>query len=72
MLTPDQIAQYQRDGFLVIPGFKTAAEIATLRRRAEQIVDEFDPASTRSVFSTVDQEKTTDDYVLRSDNTNKC
>jgi phytanoyl-CoA hydroxylase len=72
MLTPDQIAQFHRDGFLVIPGFKNAEEIASLRRRAEQIVDEFDPASTRSVFSTVEQEKTTDDYFLRSDNTIKC
>lgn len=72
MLTPDQISQFQRDGFLVIPGFKQAEEIAALRRRAEQIVDEFDPASTRAVFSTVEQEKTTDDYFLRSDNTIKC
>jgi phytanoyl-CoA hydroxylase len=72
MLTPEQIAQYNRDGFLVIPGFKSPEEIAQLRRRAEQIVDEFDPASTRSVFSTVEQEKTTDDYFLRSDNTIKC
>jgi phytanoyl-CoA hydroxylase len=72
MLTPDQISQFQRDGFLVIPGFKHAAEIAALRRRAEQIVDEFDPASTRAVFSTVEHEKTTDDYFLRSDNTIKC
>jgi phytanoyl-CoA hydroxylase len=72
MLTPNQITQFQRDGFLVLPGFKSAEEIAGLRRRAEQIVDEFDPASTRAVFSTVEQEKTTDDYFLRSDNTIKC
>ncbi|MGZ3183335.1 MAG: phytanoyl-CoA dioxygenase family protein [Telluria sp.] len=72
MLTPDQRAQFQRDGYLVIPGFKQPGEIAALRQRAADIVDAFDPASTRSVFSTTNQARTTDDYFLRSDNTVAC
>lgn len=34
MLTPEQRAQYGRDGYLLIPGFKPRDEIARLRERA--------------------------------------
>ncbi len=54
MLSPAQQLQYQADGYLVLPGFKTAAAVAALRQRAGQIVEAFDPASHRSVFSTDD------------------
>ena len=50
MLTPDQIARYQQDGFLALPDFKSAAEIAALRERALQMVDAFDPASSQTIF----------------------
>jgi phytanoyl-CoA hydroxylase len=72
MLTPDQRARYDRDGYIVLPGFKSAAEIARLRERAAQIVNEFEPSSTRSVFTTKNQASATDDYFLRSDNTVRC
>jgi phytanoyl-CoA hydroxylase len=72
MLTESQKQQYQRDGFIVIPGFKSAEEIAKLRARAAQIVNDFDPAAQSGIFSTIEQEKTTDDYFLGSDNTVRC
>jgi phytanoyl-CoA hydroxylase len=72
MLTTEQRAHYQRYGYLVLPGFKSADEIARLRERAAEIVNEFDPSSTRSVFTTKDQATATDDYFLRSDNTVRC
>ncbi len=72
MLTPDQREQYQRDGYLVIPGFKSAGEIARLRERAAQIVNDFDASATRAIFTTRDQANATDDYFLRSDNTIRC
>ncbi|MYN26312.1 phytanoyl-CoA dioxygenase family protein [Duganella levis] len=72
MLTESQKQQYQRDGFIVIPGFKSAEEIARLRARAAQIVNDFDPAAQSGIFSTIEQEKTTDDYFLGSDNTVRC
>jgi phytanoyl-CoA hydroxylase len=72
MLTESQKQQYQRDGFIVIPGFKSAEEIAKLRARAAQIVNVFDPAAQSGIFSTIEQEKTTDDYFLGSDNTIRC
>jgi len=64
MLTDAQQQQYQDDGFLVLPDFKTAAEIAALRQRAQEIVDEFDPGETRSIFTTQEQARHTDDYFM--------
>lgn len=55
MLSPAQQDRYQRDGYLVLPGFKTADEVAALRERALAIVEAFDAYSHRSVFSTNDQ-----------------
>ncbi len=72
MLTPEQRAQYDRDGFIVLPNFKSPDEIAALRRRAGEIVDAFDPAESRAIFSTRDQERASDDWFLGSDNTVRC
>ncbi|HEY0061804.1 MAG TPA: phytanoyl-CoA dioxygenase family protein [Telluria sp.] len=72
MLNQDQCTQFERDGYLVIPGFKSPQAIASLRQRAAQIVDAFDPAESRSIFTTQNQLTATDDYFLRSDNTIRC
>ncbi len=72
MLTTDQIAHFQRDGYLVIPGFKGGDEIAALRQRAGEIVNEFDPAQGGGIFTTRSQATAKDDYFLRSDNTIRC
>jgi phytanoyl-CoA hydroxylase len=72
MLTDAQKSQYAKDGFIVIPGFKTAQEIAALRARAAQVVNEFDPAVAQGIFTTKEQEKKADDYFLGSDNTVRC
>ena len=55
MLSPAQLAHYQANGFLVLPGFKAAQAVADLRARAEAIVEAFDVQAHRSVFSTQDQ-----------------
>ena len=72
MLTIEQQEQYQRDGYIILPDFKGADEIAALRARAEQIVNEFDPSVSQSIFTTRDQAKNTNDYFLASDNTIRC
>ncbi|AKU24074.1 phytanoyl-CoA dioxygenase family protein [Massilia sp. NR 4-1] len=72
MLSEVQKAQYLRDGFIVIPNFKAAEEIAALRARAGQIVNDFDPAIAQGIFTTKEQEKKADDYFLASDNTIRC
>jgi phytanoyl-CoA hydroxylase len=65
-LAQAQLAQYERDGFLLIEDFKSAGECAGLRARAAELVREFDPAGIRSIFSTREQTRTSDDYFLES------
>jgi len=72
MLTQEQRDQYGRDGYIVIPDFKSADEIARLRARAEAIVDAFDPAESRAIFTTRDQARASDAWFLGSDNTVRC
>jgi phytanoyl-CoA hydroxylase len=72
MLTPMQKTQYQQDGYLVLPGFKSASEIAALRARAAQIVDAFDPRESMAIFSTKEQSSKVDDYFMGSADTVRC
>ena len=72
MLTTDQRARFEQDGYLVLPDFKGHDEIARLRQRAAEIVDAFDPSADRPIFTTNDQLRATDDYFLRSDTTIRC
>ena len=53
-LSPEQLAQYERDGFLVLPNFTAQEEVDAMRKRAGEIVDAFEP-STFTVFSTKGQ-----------------
>jgi phytanoyl-CoA hydroxylase len=66
ILMDDQIARYRREGYLVLPGFKTGAEVAALRERAERIVEAFDPGTKRTIFSTTDQARGTGHDFLAS------
>jgi len=66
MISGQQLLNYQRDGFLVLPDFVETAACDRLRQRAEELVDEFDPAGMVSIFSTREQTRTSDDYFLES------
>ena len=66
------LESYRSNGYLVLPGFKTAQEIRAVRRRAAEIVDAFDPAQSRSIFTTKEQTRTLDDYFLGSADTIRC
>lgn len=72
MLSPHQKQHFENEGYVVLEDFKSAAEIATLRARAEAIVDAFDPASTRSIFTTREQAMATDHYFLDSAEQVRC
>jgi len=67
-LTPEQIARYERDGFLVLEGFVDEQACDLLRVRAEELVRDFDPSGVISVFSTREQTRNSDDYFLESGN----
>ena len=72
MLNLDQKRRYRDDGYLVLPGFKDAGEIAAVRERALAIVEAFDPAVGGGVFSTRDQSRTTDAWFLGSADRVRC
>jgi phytanoyl-CoA hydroxylase len=65
-LSDGQLERYRRDGYLVVEGFAPGAECDALRARAGALVDASDPRETRSVFTTDEQARRTDDYFLGS------
>jgi phytanoyl-CoA hydroxylase len=72
MLTRDQLDRFASDGFLVVEGFKSTAEVAALRARAAQIVDSFDPSEAGAAFTTHDQTRIADAYFLGSGDKIRC
>jgi len=71
-LSIEQRERFARDGFLVIPEVKTAAEIVELRSRAEAIVDAFDEREPMTIFTTGDERTKNDAYFLTSGSTIRC
>jgi len=60
VLTSEQIERYAIDGFLAIEGFAGAGECSALADRASQIVEEWEPSTARSVFTTDEQTRHSD------------
>jgi phytanoyl-CoA hydroxylase len=71
-LSSEQIEAYHRDGFLVIEGFASAEACADLRRRAVEIVHEWEPSGERTVFTTDEQERASNREFLSSGDTTWC
>ena len=65
-LRAEQILLYERDGFLVLENFVSAAACDALRRRAGELVAAFDPEGSFSIFSTHEQSRKSDRYFLES------
>ena len=72
VLTDTQIADYHRDGFLVLPDFATKDACRALKARAEEILHSFDPESHRSVFTTNEQSRHADREFIESANGIHC
>src|SRR5215468_8957605 len=65
-LSAQQLTSYESDGFLVIENFAGREECERLRRRAEELVRDFDTRGGASIFSTREQTRVSDDYFLDS------
>ncbi|KAL5553426.1 hypothetical protein UlMin_040827 [Ulmus minor] len=65
-LSPDQLQSFNSDGYVVMESFSSAEEIESLRKRMEQLLEEFDHTSSASIFSTKNQRQLTDDYFYES------
>ena len=66
MLTANQTGQYIENGFLVLENVIPLDDIKSLKNAALNIVDNFDVANHRSVFSTADRDRGRDDYFFDS------
>ena len=66
MLSSIQIENFEKNGYLVIGDFIDQRQRNLLMQRAEELIDAFQPPSKHSVFSTDEQERTSDDYFLNS------
>ncbi|GGZ60751.1 phytanoyl-CoA dioxygenase family protein [Paraglaciecola chathamensis] len=72
MLTTEQKQLFQTNGYVVLSEYFSAADMQSLKSEAQAIVEQFDPNSTRAVFSTQDQSKSRDDYFLQSGDKIRC
>lgn len=68
LLNAKQIDDFNQQGYLVIEDFITMTQRQALMTRAEQLIKAFEPPRQRSVFTTDEQEHTSDDYFLSSGN----
>lgn len=71
MLSEAQLTSFTKQGYLVFDQLFSDQEMAQLRKEALSIVEAFDPASTRSVFST-NADTDRDDYFLSSGDKIRC
>lgn len=72
MLTSEQVERYERDGYVIVADFVTKDDCDRLRRRAIEMVEEWEPSERRSVFTTNEQERRSDREFLESGSTTWC
>ncbi|KAL0446775.1 UNVERIFIED_CONTAM: Phytanoyl-CoA dioxygenase [Sesamum latifolium] len=65
-LNPNQLQFFESEGYLVLESFASPDEIKALRLKMEQLLDQFDCSSRASIFSTKNQQHTTDDHFFES------
>jgi len=59
-------ADFERDGYLVLPGFVPQSQCDALRARMQEMLEAFEPAEVATVFSTRGQRHAQDRYFLES------
>ncbi|WP_395344502.1 phytanoyl-CoA dioxygenase family protein [Ningiella sp. W23] len=72
MLTSDQVAQFQSHGYVCFEELFSLKQMDLLKQAANRIVDNFDPASSQSIFSTKNADTNRDDYFLTSGDKVRC
>jgi len=65
-VAPDMIDAFSRDGVIILEDFVPKSACQSLRQRTLELVAEFDPASSRSVFSAMKQTQLGDTYFEES------
>ena len=72
VLSTEQLADYERDGFLVLQDFVSTVECDRLRTRANEIVAAWEPSEERSIFTTNEQERVSNGEFLASGASTWC
>ena len=72
MLDAEQRKAWAADGYLVLPGFKSATELAAVVARAHAIVEAFDPSQGASRFSTRDRGLVAAEMLIASADQVRC
>ena len=62
----DLRADFERDGFLVLPGFADADACDALQARMAELIGDFEPGEVATIFSTTEKTHAQDDYFLTS------
>mmetsp|Transcript_12733 Transcript_12733/g.22514 ORF Transcript_12733/g.22514 Transcript_12733/m.22514 type:complete len:353 (-) Transcript_12733:110-1168(-) len=65
-LSPQQVEDFNAQGFLVLEGHAPLEQCTALKARVDELLQGFDPSTVKSVFSTKNQTETTDAYFLNS------
>jgi phytanoyl-CoA hydroxylase len=66
-LTPEQVAFYHKEGYLVLPNFWSAQTVADLKDRMADIVRHLDfTENPNGIFTTTEQRRATNEYFLES------
>jgi len=74
LLSPTQLAQFRRDGFLVLPGFVDGQRCLELRKRAMALAREHVPSPENATIFTADGKPlhASDEYFLTSGEAIRC
>ena len=62
----EMLSFWHKEGFLVIEQFYNSSQCDNLRKRAKELVNDFDHFSIRSIFDTNNQQHTEDNYFFES------
>jgi phytanoyl-CoA hydroxylase len=65
-LTDEMIAAFDESGVIILERFVPEKECQTLKTRAMELVEAFDPGEVQSVFSTTEQTQLDDRYFIES------
>ncbi|KAL3501886.1 hypothetical protein ACH5RR_036335 [Cinchona calisaya] len=65
-LTSDQLNFFNSQGYLVMESFSSPEDIESMRKRMDDLLDEFDPSSTSTIFSTKTHQHATNVYFFES------
>ena len=71
-MTRDLRAEFEQDGYLVVPGFVPASECDALRARMAELLEAFEPGEVATIFSTTQRSHAQARYFLESGDQIRC